>query len=771
MGRWDTGAPNKCGLDLFAVNSGLTLLDSAAKAAAQSIQLQAAVANILSVSIHPGTIPTRGGLYEVSTYSSENAVASAHTTLTAVPNADVSGAGTGAGQWQTNAGSAASIFAAVDELPASTTDWIQSIVAPGFPGTYVFRWAIPSLTGKRIHGVTMNMLLGSFASCSITYGLRIGGVFYPGGTQSPGGAQAFSKTWATNPATLKPWTIADVTALGSTDAGYITGSTSASVGMPLGYGFSLDIDASTENRLSTGTADDSASALTEDAWNVVPQLTPTGGVPSKPGSGYLLVVIARVNDIGSMNLTWIDLPSGSTPRTDARSFLPTRDPAAGLITAMGSTQSKLYGALITTTGPVVNADSQPYVSIIEAPISSGVVAKQEFSDASAQTYSPIQGRIKPNSAAQDLTGRIKTVAGDVQKGGDATLTAADALLLPDLGNGWRALNFRLASVGTLAAAVQYYVELSSIEAASTWSALVLGTDGAGQAASFGGTTDAATEAGARSASLDMPITVGAAALDPVAPTGFTATVMQRTVDPTALCEVDTVDFVRLSWTPTAAWASPAYYQIQRSTDAGVTWEEVGRVLTYTISTRDVLETGAGLARSYRIRTVNSDGVPSNWSSTATATTAALGFVVEFCSDMDPSLTVAYDYEPTVNYTPGDRGVVIPTDGADYGLGFQPGELPAPVLRLSLKLSAPDRPPPGGGFGYDALLPLRNLRAAQGDTIPHVCVLDKYGREWRGLLRLPNDLVLVNPGERYTIQVELWHLQDTPFVLETQMVAA
>lgn len=684
---------------------------------------------------------------------------------TAVPNEDISGGGAGVGQWS-NIGTT-NLWQAIDETVAAgsgfdNTDWMEAAPAGGVLSTRYYgrmTTGASSMAGRRIAKIRQEM--GVFgASVVVRYGLRIGGIDYSAASMFPTtittGVTGYFD-WMFNPATGRPWTPADWAAFDTTDGWWC--DVINSVPFSPGYVYAADMLAyhTAEDRLAI-----SGNANIVPGINAFAMVTPTGGAWTKPGTGYCTFEFHRGNDTGQIVLPALD--SGKViPACWA--YQPSIDPATGLMALLGP-QLTRAPLILLHTGGAASIDSQPYQpSIGAAPISVGVTAEQEHSAQASTDYVLVQVLVQPGNA--DLAIKLKRRSDNVQLGGTITVTAAQVAALPDQGNGWKLLTVRHSPAATLVAGVQYYREFSSA-ATSPWVVSYLGAFAGWEFASAGAQVDVATLGGVENTAFDIATTIRTVALDPPTPAGFTATLMQRTVDKT-LCGITKVDFARLAWTATASGRF-AYYTVQSSSDAGVTWQDRERIDTQSVVTIDVGELPRGRATCFRVAMVDTDGIASPWSSSVCVTPQMYCHELVITSDKLPGLTVAYDYDEKVEYVPGDGSSTLAVYGKDYGLGFVETERPAPKVRWTLKVGVTDlAPPPGGGAGYDAFAPLLAIIRAQGILIPYVAVCDRRGMVWRGVLRVVGTMTEEGRSDRYIAQIELEHLYDSPFAAELTLV--
>lgn len=771
-------------------------LDSATKSVCQSI-LQTTGQNIGAIDVYVGAIPFSYGVYSVEVFDNENAVPTGLTTLiTARPNADGSNVG-----WTGVPNNAGNLYTNIDEATLDTADYITCTTPTG--QTYGATFSIPSLTGKRILAVRLVAVgevtgaggTGSEMSVSLirvgAYGSYVTTLFF----NTPGAATLTGPWHTYNGDSRSPglWTIADVNAYASTS--YVKVEFDGGVGIegsppPAGtatlYQVYMEILTCDENRLAIGKLDDFGYAhLTANAWNAAGVTTPTGGTWTKDASGRHLYLVRRIAGSGSITIPTLAAASG-TPPNPAEGFSPTLEPTYGYVSGMGPATGTVFGLVQRTTAPADSVDSQPYALQVEAKVYNGQTAKQEFTSPGALSVSSVTVRVKPNLAVGDLLIKIKKVSDNSQVGATLTLTAAAAAgLTNEGGSGWRLYTAVMGSLATLSAQ-QYYLEFSDANGADTgsvnayWSVLTLDTVSLGQTAGFGGTTDAATINGGRDTRYDIPSTVASV---PVPPTVFAAEVRQLALAVPALaskkgCEVDHMDYIHLSWTVTVLGATFLRYEIDRSDDGGVTWNNVAQLTAESLNYWDDYEGLRGVLESYRIRVVRIDLTGSVYSSTVTATCNAEYCELIFTTNNQKALTVAYghpaqgSYSGSVSsgngsYTMLDSGAMVLTSmyGRNRQVAFVPTERLGVTFDTDIYINWVATPLHTGIAAFNAL---RALAEAQGLTIPYVCVLDHEGNRFYAALQVKIGLAQ-QPGNQQVATVTITEVRDSPLAVVVALI--
>lgn len=766
--EWNPSKTATLGLEWFPTAQGSTALDAAAKIAGTSFDQTASVA-IPTILVPNVGLPIRGGVFGVEVYDNENAVSDSPVITTIAPGVDVSRTG-----WVTQSGGTTNLFAGIDDGAYPTVNTADYVSVSGTSGTYVGRFTTATLTGKRILAVRMRVYVFVGPTGVFIPSLRIGGVDYNTGVPvGPRNAGWVTITWNYNPATRLPWTIADITALNTTNGFSLSGQTQAGVwSSVVVYNIALEVINQTETRIAVGSLDDSGGALvagssSSPAWNSAAMLTPTGGAWTKDGSGRHLYTVRRMSTVGAMNVPYLE---SYNPPSTGRAWGMSVDPTYGHVTSMGSALPRIYPFVQRVAGPTDHTDSMPYTQQLIATVSTGRNAVTEF-PGTAANYGVLRFLVQcPAGASAGLDIKIKRTSDNVQFGTTYTLTTAAISAIPDLGGGWRLVQVQLASAATLTA-VSHYVEFSSATVAGQpWWLSVPSSNGSGQIATFDSTTSAATiNAVARNTSADIAVTI---ATVPNAPASFTTALGSQSVGETVNC-VTAVPRADLSWATTSLGGSFARYEIQRSEDGGTTWVNIAAVSLESILSWKDYEAPRGVGVQYRIRAVRNDSAFSAWTNgSATITKPLLGGVGAYSATMylvsnyNPAQNLAYEYRPGKDYTFGEAdeqasgGVYM----ADFHLATNPIENRGVTAQWTFIVGADDKVPIGGGKSWTAFDPLRNLARA---IIPYVCCLDHRGQRLFAQLRVPGGSEDAGGGgiDLYLADVGAVQLTATPFLVQ------
>jgi hypothetical protein len=578
---WAPNAPETIGLEWFPTSEGVTTLDSPVAVGAVSIE-QTTPETIASVQVAVGNIGVRGGLYAVEVYDGEDAVVNASTvglgpdgevigvtfeTPWSRPNEDAT-----VGSWTNEVGSAVNVYASMRD-----DDLVTYAQAPSTASWYEYEGRVDtatlSLTGKRILGVWLNLLVVIVENGALVAGLRIGSeTFAPMVVTNTGlGGRVINWMWSYNPATNAPWTIADVLAFDSTSKWVMSAFGYADAQIHV-HEVVLSVAMCDENRLAVGTLNDlggvtegGSPALTPNAWNTAAVTTPTGGAWTSDGTGRHLYTVRRLNSVGAISLPWLSALDGPPP--PATGWGPKLEPLYGAAIDMRAPLDRVIGVVPVTNLAVQSVDSQPYIGLVEGQIYSGQTAEYEASGTST-AYGLVRLALRAGDAVEPLTVALDR-RGVGLTGAEIGIAPADLADGVDLGNGWTLVTVQLAPVIPTVAGAQYGIVLSTADTSETgWATLGVTTGGVGSAATAGGTTDRGTLNGAESVNVDV---LGTLATVPSAPFDLVAVLRNQARD-TSVCGPNVIPYVALGW-GTLGTSNFAYYEVQRSENGGP-WEPI-----------------------------------------------------------------------------------------------------------------------------------------------------------------------------------------------------
>jgi len=184
----------------------------------------------------------------------------------------------------------------------------------------------------------------------------------------------------------------------------------------------------------------------------------------------------------------------------------------------------------------------------------------------------------------------------------------------------------------------------------------------------------------------------------------------------------TIPYISATWTATTLGGDFDRYEIQRSEDAGVTWDDVARITTETIEVYRDYEALRDVAAQYRIRVVRADQAASAWSAVDSETIPASGWLLVSNEAPELSLEVLVERDTAAGHT-----WEFPTTEAEYRILGRPGavilkDLVDPGDAFTLNLVEVDDTAPTRA-AYDGLLALS--RAA----LAYVAVISPEGHRW------------------------------------------
>lgn len=769
--EWNPSKTATLGMEWFPRIQGATALDANNKVVGSSFDQSASVA-IGTIQVPNVGIMQSGGIYAVEVYDNETAVpVDAPSVLLAVPNEDVAD-----GTWLNQAGNATNLFASIDDGSVSnSTDYIR-VNGTKSRAVQRFNTGSLSLTGKRILSVRMRVWGTVSVTAQMSFGLTLNSVDYPGVTGLVGTQNFFqvSTEWTYNPNTAKPWTIADVQALDTTNTFWIEGGSNGPLTATDIHNVTLEVTVQTDNRLAVGTLDDTnrvspltAGTPTNPAWNTATMLTPTGAAWTKDGTGRHLYTVRRITSrSGSMSIPYLDA-GGSVYAPNGRSWDMVADSTYSFVTSMGAAPTtKLYAFNQRTAGPADHVDSEPYCQLINATVFTGRTAEQEFTGAAA-SYGVLRFLVAPSSASSTLDIKVKRRSDNVQFGTTVSLTSTQVNALP-VSNGWMLVQVQLGTPATLVAATQYFIEFSSATPSTLpWQVAAPSSNGVAQVATFDGTTDAATINGARNTSADLAATI---ATVPTAPASLTTALGSQTVGETVNC-VLAMPRADLSWSVTSLGAAFGRYEIQRSEDGGTTWTDIAWVTVESVAAWKDYEALRGVPVTYRIRVVRSDNAVSvytNGSASVTkpllAGTGAYAATMFLTTNYNPTQNLAYEYRPGKDYKFGEAAEQT-REGAymrDYVLAANPLENRGVNAAWTFIIGADDKVAGLSGGSWEAW---DSLRALARSVIPYVCALDHRGNRMFCALSVPEGTENSTGGaDLYLAQVIADQVTAVPFVV-------
>lgn len=544
--------------------------------------------------------------------------------------------------------------------------------------------------------------------------------------------QQLSVTWEYNPATGLPWTIADLEAFDTTDeVGFTTGGDATTPTRV--FRVRATVDHVPEQRLAVGALDIAATG-----WKEFTLATPTGGASwSKVLGTEYVTTVRRLYGTGSASFRYLD--SLADAPNGHHGYSVQVSGADGRLLEFGAELTRAFSLILTTTAPATSTDSQPYALRTLAPIYTGHTAEQEFTPPAA-SYGVVKVTVagQTGTPTDDLLVKIRLRAGGAQVGSTMTISPDELTGTPTVP---RELTVRTAATALTAA--QHYLELSSAAAnGSGWAVVELDTTGTGSSATFGSTTTAATVGGVEDTDTDLAVVI---AQIPATPTGF---------DVVAIEGADGHWYARATWSATALGADFDHYELYRDDDG--TSRQIAAPTIEADEEFDDYEARRGIAASYLLRVVHSNGVESEYAGPIVATSLSSGRLA-FVTNEDPTLNLLFLDQTPHGIDPLDRTKLVELYGRDGAMAFRPLEdrYESFVRKLYVGKGLDSVDPEIVGYG--ALEPLRALCRAQ---LSYVCVLDEDGYRWLASVTLI-DATAANKASPYVGTVQIRTLTKTP----------
>jgi len=792
MPNWNPNAPATIGLEWFAATESSTSLDSGSAAAIQTLpSLAAQTIETVRVGV-PGSSSPGAFLLEIMPTGSE--VCAAPTTSTFRPNEDSQ-----VFNAERQDGSLVNLWQAIDEAVLDTADYVRTITPSPFGHLYAYKLNTATFpaTGRRIVDVRY-VFVGEQVADRSTWVVELRkqdalGVGMPGFVEffrtsldSSQGRQTFTASLGPiNPFTGRPWTGAQIQTLDSTvDPSRLSirhrwvdeATATAEARLYQAY---LEVVWVPENRVAWGAAQLPVGST--PSWqSIVVRNAADALTWAKPAGGSFSYLLRRIqppttpgatigNPIRSAEgaISWRWLDSGDATPTGMDSYLPTID-GNGCVSDLGTARTRAYSIVPALAGPVASLDAQPFVTYEQTlGIWIGLApTTQEITTGPAGTYELVRALLlidDDRPPTDDLTIRVRRSSDNLQFGSTITLTPAQLVALPRVGGqGWRLIEEFFSAAPALAAATQYYIELDSDTSSSNplyAAALTSFLDPTfWSSPTFNGSTDVASIAGLSIAAADLAATLSDA---PTTPGMFGTSIQIQALSGSGDgCSVAEMEYVEATWTATALGANFDRYEIERSEDGGVSWQQIGRIDDEATTTFGDYEGLRGVEACYRVRVVRlSDQVPSPWTVESCETPQAADCEVLFVSNVEPLLNVGYDDQTPRTYEFQDAAEVVfyPVFGRDRQVAFAPLERLGDRWTMNLTINAVETPTPEGRRVFDEIL------AISLAPIPYVAVLDSDGNRWLGALQVPEG-TRTEPGKLYVVPATITETTVVPTVV-------
>lgn len=740
-------------------------------------------------------------IYEYGTYDVADTTTGVHRPTSDVRNIDGYAWGSFA-----PAGTQTNIYRGIDSAtltqgtwpntgaPVTNDEFIYSIFGAGYEVTFRFGGIVGSYTG-RIVTVDLKARVNLFVDIELIKGMRVTPYVNVNGQRYFGPSQAFSDTakaghlltasWAYNPATGGPWTIADVEefdSVGGTDsAGWIVDATGSSNNLATIMQGWLEVTESTpDNRVGAGVFQDVGGSPAEPVhgWNkaymTIPWNKQAGTTyvlhfyrSSGRGSVGLRRVIARDDEAGDHNGHEVAEPVYFT-RNDRLASI-TEDVQPGAAIAM----------VVTDTGGTPQTDSQPYVSVGgDVNLDCGVNElwptyladfKQLMTPSAGGDYGFLRALIRTTNGAP--TGAL--TVGVYRESDDTLMSSLESIALADLSEptfgaqGWQVIEVEFATPATLVGGTQYYVSFVDVESGQ-WEVQVLScglitkpppcgpTTGA-EDTKWGGTTDPLRIDGTDQDGLTAAVTIHVNG--PALAAFAVAAESDAWVD-------DCLSHAHITWELPAPSACDAEsVEVQRSDDGGTTWHVVAREYSGTIFEFDDYECKRNVPVKYRARLRMVGGGVGEMSAEETVTVPTCCGIT-LASNLLPSLAAFYVDVGDRSYTFQENVERFEFENRDYSLLVHELAYRGDTFELTLLLGGTDATL---GTGVNVLSTLGRsvftalleaVRPNLGATVPYIAVMNENGDRWFASLEVPTGDVLL--ARLYEARVVVVEVTDTPY---------
>lgn len=724
-----------------------------------------------------------------------------------VPSAD----GTNDG-WVTQSGGTTNLFQSIDDDPTLwpqpeghplVSEWIEA-TTPALTYNTAVDASLFDTGGAAENGricwvaAEVAMSAGNPGFSRVECKLNIGGDFYAPAGGAVRDVHSFGAIYAfwwgeINPATLLPWTPADIAGFGASGTSRIRFRASpgtSAARFPRVHAARLNVShLTTENRAAVGVWNrpidmtDRLTNIETDSLITVPsgaanwsKLIDTNYLffwrQSVSPSQYGAIVADDVRWNGGFqqlgpagqppNIVYPLHHSGEAPppATGLASALVTYDQYGRPQEPFDASSRASYALALLRSDVTDSADSQPYrldlADLVLFGAATGITG-QRLTPASSQTYVGVRLPIIPSPVDTTLTVTVHRVSDGTQIGGSLVVSTADVRAIPASPEGVRYLSDFFSSPVALVGATQYEVRLTASPAPlDRWIAFAPDCSLA-PSASFGGSTDGAMIDGTHQTGRDMCVNL---IRQPDPPQNLTATLVDVPVTTYAVAQVPTVQHVALTWQAPAGGVGAVFrrYEVERQVDAGP-WQRVANVNnSATLAFIDHEAPRASIS-SYRIRAVHRDGRISAWEESNPVTPTATGQVLILTSNHAPASEVVYLYDKESSYPilSDERDETISIHGADYQAVFMETEdrgvgwhVEATINQISLS----------GKGGQAVLAPLLSL--VRSLEVPYVCVLDHEGTQILGHVSVTG-VTRRQPAHRYTAPMDVvpTHVEPIP----------
>lgn len=821
---WNPRTPDEIGLPWFAAKEPSTPLDGeyVAACAVLDSEVSETIGSVwVFCSADATSTPLEDG-WELEVYDTGNLDGGAVTETVFRPsadawNVDLSG-------WDGASTVTSNLYALIDESantpdtygtpsrPVWDGDWISPTFGQAAEGTFYFGSVQGTFTTEQILTVKLRayaqelISLAFVSGAPITPYLRYNGNRYLGDPVMVSGDaadyQLVEHTWESCPWTRAAWKISDVEdfdqLVGVAEAGWIIGATGSSNNTVVIYRGELVVEAAERDpRVIVGSLTDTDRT----GWVEIPLLNKVTGATANwsklAGARYLLVLRRRT---GTGFVWWRALDSGESMPHCWQSGRPQVDRKLRLVGLSDGNLAQFgdldrtpaYAVLLEKSTGGFSVDSQPYVS--EGGDTSGrlgfdqdwpavwtgqTLEQRITTPGGDRAYPFVQAMLaveSPDTTA-DLTITLRAASAPNTVIATCTVSPSE---LEDPTNRFQRFGafWDSGTSPTLTGSTQYLVRFASTAARDEgWRVQVLSTSlltnpggppSGVEDVTAGGGSGLLKVNNATYGTLDAAVTLHTT---PTAPSNFLAA---------EAGEVECIDWVELTWTATALGDDFLRYEIERSSDAGATWECVARVTSEATAAYDDYLAPRNEQSLYRLRVVRQDRSPSAWtaSQAATPTMECCGWV--FAHNDHPSLVQWYDGFGEHAWEFLENVETIQLHGRDYQVAVRELEDRGDRWKASLLIAAVNgaatpvaQPSATGRQAFDDLLVLcgnkRDRTTGDKVTVDYVAVLDKDGNRWLASIETPSGVR--QEGDLYVLDIVVTEVAaeppctDDPIVIE------
>lgn len=749
----------------------------------------------------------REGWYAIEVYEADDLTPFLPTTSQYVPSADTGGASTATRALPSGGDEIADLvtsplYTAVDNLPpfsqglfegvqTQDLDWITVIGGlPGFTSFYYLN-IVGDLTGEQILVVKNVLMCDMYGSGKATRfrPFLLKGARVDNGEQTLSGAQPeggrrLEGSYFADPGTRCSWDVAEFEdfddANADAAAGFTMDATGDDTNYPAVLATWLEVLHRPEARVAVG-----CETQFEPGWNLVELEEPDGtpGWPKVNGTDYVVILRRRGGSIPDAGAAFPVLlgeqPNnvvGTSVTFDGTTHAPIADngpvgggPAMVLdINGVASVDSQPYTIL---GGLYSDQPSDPYNSLglVDVDHTLDQVLTAQAND----DYGFVSALIAaPNGfPTNQLEIRLMNAAGTVTVAGPIVIEPEELTA-----NGgppppvFRLVEDHFPVIPTLVSGTDYRLRFgSSTTAELPWRVQALAGDDppiGAEAQTYGGTDETVFMNSLEFEDADLAATL---AIVPDTPQNLTALADE---------ESDCIAAIDLDWDNVVlGCGSFGQWEVDRSDDGGVTWQRIFEITTQAITSATDYESVRNNPTQYRVRVRRTDGTPSLWSDTASATAemTCCGYI--FASNHYPDLTVWYDdlEHRSYDFLDDEETRLVKLAGRDMQVAFFTLDYRGEQLEPTMLIAAE-----GGQGGtvetvepgvrtFDPLREIagkfRNRTTGLKSIAPSIAVMSAEGDRWFAHVQTPRG-ERHEPDGAYTMPIVITEVSPIPAPFDT-----